>query len=299
MQQSLENKLAKYFSGEATPEELEFVNQWKEHHLQLFESYRNAYQADFFDKKNFSPNQWRLFSKSRAISHWVILKAVALFAGLLAMTFALYFYSQTLHVRYVNTTASVQHIVLPDGSNIFLDKHAKLSYQKSFFGHFDRNVRMTGRIFFHVFHDPAHPFHVFVGTIKIEVLGTQFTVNQLRNKTQVILTHGRVRVSTPNKGQQALLQKRGDQVIVIKNAIRKQNRVNAALYASWLDKKIYFRNCTVKDIVDMLNDSYNIKLQIQAPNDLSKMLYGSAPSDNPRLIVAALSQIIHMQIKIR
>ena len=297
MSQPIENILAKYFAGNASQQEQEVVNLWKEENPELFESYRKTYHTNFFDVKTFSKNKPVIRVKSRSLQTSVLLKVAAVFAGLMILSAALYYYSQSLNVKYINTTASVQHIVLPDGSEAYLDKQATLRYKKSFLGNFNRKVAMSGRIFFHIFRDTSHPFTVSAGILKVKVLGTRFTVNRMSVKTQVVLTHGKVMVSSGKISQAVILQKSGDQVIIQNNGAKKENNVKASLYASWMNKKIYLNECTVKEVVDMLDDSYNMKVAIRNPKFLSKKLFGSAPSDDPKLIVQALSQILHTEIQ--
>ena len=299
MSQPIENILAKYFAGEASPKEQEQINRWREEHGQLFESYRKAFHAEFFETKVFSNKKAGFFTRERKLQNAVLFKVAAAFVGLMVVGALLYFYSQSLNVRYVNTTAYVQHIVLPDGSEAYLDKQASLQYKKSFLGNFSRQVAMSGRVFFHIFRDTSHPFTVDAGILKVKVLGTRFTVNRMSTKTQVVLTHGKVMVSSGRITQQVILQKTGDQVIIQNNGRTKENNVKAALYASWMDKKIYFNECTVKEVAEMLNDSYDLKIIIRNPDFLSRKLFGSAPSDDPKLIVEALSQILHTEIHIK
>lgn len=297
MPDKIENLLAKSFAKEASAGEQALVNRWQKEHPEEYESYRKAYFADFFEAKTFRRPSEGLASKERKLSIRVLVKMAAVFAGLMVVGAALYFYSQSLNVRYVNTTAYVQHIVLPDGSEAYLDKQASLRYKKSFLGNFSRRVAMSGRVFFHIFRDTSHPFTVDAGILKVKVLGTRFTVNRMATKTQVVLTHGKVMVSSGRITPPVILQKTGDQVIIRNNGTKKENNVKASLYASWMNKKIYLNECTVKEVVDMLNDSYNLKVTIKNPEFLSEKLYGSAPSDDPKLIVEALSQILHTEIK--
>jgi len=299
MVQPIENLLAKYFAGEATAEERHLVDDWKEKHPDLYARYRKAYQADFFTTKSFQKETPRFASPGRNRNLGMLLKVAAVFVGLLTAGFILFFYLNALNVSYVNTTASVQHISLPDGTEVYLDKGASLQFKKNLLGKFGRHVAMTGRIFFHVFRDTSHPFTVKAGTVQVKVLGTRFTVNRLRMKTQVVLTHGKVLVRSAKSKHLVLLQKPGDQVVVRNNGTEKKNNVKALLYASWMDQKIYFNDCTVKEVLDMLNDSYNFHVKLSDSAYLNKKLFGSAPSDDPQLIVEAISQILHTKIQPR
>lgn len=299
MTRKTEILLAKYFAGEATAEEQALVNKWKEKHPGLYARYLKAYQAEFFTTKSFQKETPRFASFLRDRNLGMLLKVAAVFLGLLATGIVVFFYLNSLNVRYVNTTASIRHELLPDGTEVFLDKGASVEFKKNLLGKFERNVAMTGRIFFHVFRDTSHPFTVKAGTVRIKVLGTRFTVNRMRAKTQVVLTHGRVLVHSVKGKQQVLLQEPGDQVIVRNNGTEKKNNVKASLYASWMNKKIYFDDCTVKEVLNMLNDSYNLHVELSDSAWLNKKLFGSAPSDDPQLIVEALSQILHTKIQTR
>jgi transmembrane sensor len=299
MKQPVENLLAKYFAGEANLSEQEEVLRWKEKNEALFESYRKAYHARYFDSRSFTGKRLGMSVQRKRFDGKILLKIAAVFAGLLMISAAMYFYARTLNVRYVNITASVRHIVLPDGTEAYLDRNASLQYEKDFFGNFHRKVNMTGRVFFHVFRDERHPFLVNAGIVTVKVLGTQFTVNRMKVKTQVLLTHGKVLVKTRKINHDVLLQKSGDQVIVQNDGEEKENNVKASLYASWLNKKIYFNDCTVKEVCDMLYDSYNLQVDIHPADLLSKKLYGSAPSDDPRLIAQALAQILHVEVQVK
>jgi len=150
MSQPIENILAKYFAGEASQKEQEQIDRWREEHSQLFESYRKAFHAEFFETKVFSKKKTGFFTRERKLQNTVLFKVAAAFVGLMVVGTLLYFYSQSLNVRYANTTASVQHVVLPDGSEAYLDKHAVLQYRKNLLGNFNREVAMSGRVFFHV-----------------------------------------------------------------------------------------------------------------------------------------------------
>jgi transmembrane sensor len=305
MNQPIETILAKFFAGEASEKEKNRVNQWKGANPKAFASFQQSYDADYFEQKaiNFNKEQNRqkvlksVTDQKHQSNRNTWLKFAASFIGLVLIGSALYFYAQSLNVSYVNNSMAIQHILLPDSSEVYLDKNASLQYSDNILGHFNRKVKITGRAFFHVYRDPAHPFSVNAGVVKVKVLGTRFTVNQMAAKTQVILTHGKVMVNSAKLLRGIILNKTGDQVIVRKSGLQKENNVKASLYSSWMKKKIYFDDCTVKEVVDMLNDSYNMTISIDNPELMSTKLFGSAPSDDPQLIIQALSQILHLNIK--
>lgn len=85
-------------------------------------------------------------------------------------------------------------MTLPDGSLIWLDKGATLSYAGDFEN--ERTVGLGGRAYFKVSRDDARPFVVNAGALSVCVLGTEFSVSNLPDdrQTTVTLASGKVRV---------------------------------------------------------------------------------------------------------
>ena len=79
----------------------------------------------------------------------------------------------------------------------------------------------------------------------------------------------------------------------------KHNNVNLSLYAAWKEEKLYFNNCTVDEIVNLLDDSYDVRVDLDNDAMLERRLFGSAPSDDPQLIIKALSQILQTDFEIK
>jgi ferric-dicitrate binding protein FerR (iron transport regulator) len=130
----------------------------------------------------------------------------------------------------------------------------------------------------------------------VTVLGTKFAVNELSDKTQVVLTEGKVSLSGPAIKSELIITKPGSQVIVNNKVIITNNVVDQNLYTSWLNNKVHFSSCTVSQVINMLYNSYNIEVELDNPELLNKKLFGSAPSDNPELIVDALKHILNTNL---
>jgi len=302
----IENILANYFAGEASADEIVQAEAFRKQHVKEFAAWEKAFHQKVFENKPFDTEKAkqrlldtitrdsRTIGKRRLISR---LKAAAIFIGLLLVGTALYFAGQTRPVTYQNSTADLMSVTLPDGTEVTLDKNATLSYETNFWGSFHRAVNMSGRAFFHVTKDAAHPFNVYAKELTVTVLGTQFTVNELNNHTQVFLTEGKVRVESERTKSKYVITKPGEQVIVDKSGELMHNRVNPALYASWKSNKVHFNNCTVKEVVQFLDDSYGVEVNITDKKQLNRKLYGSAPTDDEQLIINALSQILQTGIE--
>jgi len=301
----IEKILANYFAGEASAEEIVQAEAIRKQHAEEFAAWEKAFHQRIFENKSFDveKSKQKLIAairreksvqKSR-LTIW--LKVAAVFVGLLLVGSAIYLSIQTKSVTYQNTTAQLKAVTLPDGTEVTLDKNATLRYKTNFWGSFQREVSMSGRAFFHVTKDASHPFNVYAGKLSVTVLGTKFTVNELSNHTQVFLTEGKVRVESNVSKDKYVITKPGEQIIVDNKGQLNHNRVNPALYASWKTNKIHFNNCTVKEVIQLLDDSYGVEVNVTDENQLKRKLYGSAPADDEQLIIDALSQILQTNIE--
>ena len=75
-------------------------------------------------------------------------------------------------------------VTLPDGSTVYMNAGARLSYSKQF-GRKNREVQLTGEAFFDVTPDKKRPFSISAGNAVIRVLGTSFNVNSSNKENQV------------------------------------------------------------------------------------------------------------------
>lgn len=97
---------------------------------------------------------------------------------------------------YADTTT----FILPDSSVVTLFPNSTLSYLPEKFNENKREVDMTGRICFDVRRNLHAPFIVSGKYAKIEVLGTQFEVNENNDDsaTEVYVSSGKVLFSAKN-----------------------------------------------------------------------------------------------------
>jgi len=299
----MENIIAKVLTGEATQEEIKLVENWKIENQLEFDSYKRAYSANIFESEKFSDTIFKEKISTLNTSHQatflsrnsMLFRIAAVFIGL-AMIGSLYFYSNSLNVTVTNDTGNLAQIILPDGSDVTLADNSTIKYNKGWFGNFNRNVELSGKAYFKITKSETHKFIVFTSKLDVAVLGTRFTVNELSDKTQVVLTEGKVSLTGPAISNSLVISKPGSQVIVNDKVIITNDLVDQDLYTSWLNNKIYFSSCTVSQVINMLFNSYDIEIELNNPELLNKKLFGSAPSDDPELIVDALSHILNTNL---
>jgi ferric-dicitrate binding protein FerR (iron transport regulator) len=303
------NKVVGFLAGEAGEDDIREVLSWREQHPKEFERIKLIYEGTPFVEMEFNADERKqqilerigALSKrkqvvrNRHLSYW--LKIAAVFAGLMAIGFSLYFYNNSLAFQKTNLSHGLIEIDLPDGSTVTLDANSTLSYKKTWLNQFNREVDLKGRAYFKVEKINAKNFIVNTSESRTEVMGTQFSVSDYFGKTQIVLNEGIIKITSVKVNKTFLLSKQGEQLIISENGIVKQGLINKNLYFSWLRNKLNFDNCKVSETLDFLADSYNLSLVMDDPDALNMHLFGSAPSDNPDLILEAIARLTDKKIE--
>ena len=105
----------------------------------------------------------------------------------------------------LHTTADGERrrIVLPDGSQAFLNKNSRLAYSGNWKNKETRKVRLEGEAYFKVeeqtYQGNKIKFVVSTRSLDVEVTGTAFDVKAGNQKTRVYLNSGKVQLRIPGK----------------------------------------------------------------------------------------------------
>ncbi|WPU93217.1 FecR family protein [Mucilaginibacter sabulilitoris] len=148
-------------------------------------------------------------------------------------------------------------VVLPDGSNVWLDAASSITYPSAFTGN-KRQVKLTGQAYFEVAKNHEKPFLVNVDDKQqIEVLGTHFNIQAYPDDRDVktTLLEGSVKLTYKNNhailkpGQMAV--NAPDQALLIKQA-------DVYEVMAWKNNMFVFNNENIKSIMKRLARWYDI-----------------------------------------
>jgi len=160
----------------------------------------------------------------------------------------------------ITTPRAAQYeVVLSDGTKVWLNAASSLRYPTSFSGQ-DRKVELTGEGYFEVAKNKDKPFHVRVGAIEVEVLGTHFNIMAYDDEAaiQTTLLEGSVKVSYNNQtdllkpGRQASLN-RNDSKLTMSDA-------NVQQVVAWKNGYFYFDKSDVKTIMRQVSRWYDLDI---------------------------------------
>lgn len=152
-------------------------------------------------------------------------------------------------------------LVLPDGTKALLNAASSLRFPTAFTGK-ERNVEMTGEVYFEVAKNTQQPFTISVNDMHITVLGTQFNVMAYPDEynTRTTLVEGAVMVAKGAAvkqllpGQQALLT-RGDNVFDIRTVDIEQE-------VAWKDGRFVF-NDNIQGIMRQIARWYDVSVEYE------------------------------------
>jgi ferric-dicitrate binding protein FerR (iron transport regulator) len=262
--------LQKYLRGEATREEVKFL----ESYYNLFDGEQDVLEALPVQDKDalqseIHGNVWRrIQDKEQAparVRRMTVLKTVASVAAVVLIAFVTWIFVRPSDRSIAVNAKRANHLItLPDGSTVILKASSKLNYPSSFDGEEKREVYLDGEAFFDVKHNEESEFIVHAGKVNVTVLGTAFDVKAFPVDADITVTvkRGMVRVSDENKTLGTIIPQQ--QIVYNKaneNAVLQL--VNSDDYMNWKEQDIAFDNVTVGEAAALLEERFNVEITIK------------------------------------
>jgi len=115
----------------------------------------------------------------------------------------------------VTKPGSQTHLVLEDGTEVWLNAKSKLTYGEDF-NVSTREVYLSGEAFFDVKSNPQSPFIIHTDKVNVKVTGTTFNVRAYPDEKQVetSLIHGKVEVSLVSKPEKIFYLKPAEKLVL-------------------------------------------------------------------------------------
>ena len=165
-----------------------------------------------------------------------------------------------IRINTVSTpTGGFFKIVLPDGTNVWLNSESELTFPSKFEGK-ERNISLKGEGYFEVVKNKETPFKIKLGRgEEITVLGTTFNVMDYKNEPnqKITLLEGSIRLS--NKSNSKLL-KPGQQALIAKEQMEINNNANIDHEIAWKNGLFDFQNDDLPTIMRQISRWYNMEI---------------------------------------
>jgi transmembrane sensor len=171
------------------------------------------------------------------------------------------------------------HIVLPDGTRVWLNAASSLRFPTAFAGK-RRNVEITGEVYFEVAHNRQMPFVVKNGATEITVLGTHFNVMAYDDEKimRTTLLEGAVKVT---RGAREALLAPGQQARIspATGSMRVVDDVDTEKELSWKNGYFQFEDESLESIMRQVSRWYAVEVRYEG-NSRGENFTGRLPRNS-------------------
>lgn len=193
-----------------------------------------------------------------------------------------------------------RRLVLPDSSIVILGPHSSLRATSFGKNTRTREVWLDGEAYFIVKHDAsgATPFTVHSGELDIEVLGTEFNVNNYNGRSQVVLHSGKVALQGTTHDAKRIIMEPGELVEYrSENNRYLRRKVATEKYVAWVDHTLVFENDRLDEVALQLYNKYGIRV-LFADSSLSQEQFSATLQQaDHKVVLKAIQEAFSAQLQ--
>lgn len=187
-----------------------------------------------------------------------------------ALSFSLYMLLYNAPVQTIRITADgtiAQQVDLPDGSQVWLNAGATLTYPEKF-GNDTRAITLSdGQAYFDIARDEKRPFTVDAGALSVQVLGTAFEITSYNNTehASVAVQRGKVNVSTGHTVSTpgTILTANQKATVNTKTGTVETTDINTDDIAGWKDNRLVFSSDDFATVIEAIQRKYNVTIDLK------------------------------------
>jgi ferric-dicitrate binding protein FerR (iron transport regulator) len=196
------------------------------------------------------------------------------------------------------------HVILPDGSKVWLNASSSLRFPTAFTGH-ERRVELTGEAYFEIAHNGKMPFIATINNTEVEVLGTHFNIMGYNDEgvVKTTLLEGRVKV-TPASGSQPAARRPqllspGQQAVIDNNSssIRVIRDIDVEETVAWKNGLFLFNNTDIQTIMRQIARWYDVEITYEGPIS-ARYFSGEIPRNVPVSQVLKLLELSDVRFRL-
>jgi len=299
--------IARYLSGEASPEEALALMDWlrqpdNKSHFEKFESTWNA--VGNVKKPKFNPQQaWSKINVQKEKTHTHFLGMSASMVRIAASLLIVAVCGIVLYLQFgrqaQNTFATLDQtdvLNLPDQSKITLYHQTTIDYPVEFNAH-ERQVNLVkGEAFFEVAPDKQKPFVVHTATADIKVVGTKFNVVAHDDHTEISVEEGTVLVYTASD---SVLLTKGLTSITYRNEAQPIHTTPTSTVNGWAyaTQKLVFKNTPLPQAIHDIQKTYACQIEVRNPAINECTINVTFDRDSVGKIITLVADVLNLRVK--
>lgn len=303
--------ITKYLSGEATSQEKDELEAWRftsTEHEQLFQELSESWSLTHRPFVNVIPDKEKVWQKImiginqmppiKMYSRRIFYRAISIAATIaLLVGFSIheFFPGRTAdgEVFFKAPIGQKAEVLLPDGTQVFLNSGSELAYSANYYNSKNRSVRLHGQAFFDVAKDEEHPFDVSVGNVKVVVHGTSFDINSYRKNTgiTVSLLSGSVSIVSQSNEMLAILKPNQKAFIPYVDSNRCElSTCNASEESLWRYGQLKIKGELLTDVVRKMETWYGVTINLKSIN-VSKRYWMTIKTESLKEMLEIINRI--------
>ncbi len=281
------NLIHRSLQGGISPVEQEQLNNWlaaSDDHQQIADDIEYAWNLSYNFEDDYTPDVEKGLAKFKArieeesisieqpeakvvtIPRRRWLSRIAAAAAILIAT-SIFWINYNSSPNTVQTAMNATtEVRLDDGTIVYLNENSSLTYPKKFDGK-ERIVELKGEAFFDVEKNPNQPFIINTTDTKVEVLGTSFNVRAYEQEvaTSINVKTGKVRFTVLETDDVAILEQNDAAIFNEKSKTLNTLEDRSQNSFAWHTKTLNFEQSKVADLINRLEQLYNIQITIANP----------------------------------
>jgi ferric-dicitrate binding protein FerR (iron transport regulator) len=176
---------------------------------------------------------------------------------------------------FVVHSGSPSQLLLPDGTEVFLNAATRLSFP-SRFGFDRRTISLEGEAYLKVAKNRHLPFRVNTDRLEIEVAGTEFNLIASDDVIETTLVAGSVRLTGKGRNRQTVVLSPHEKAIYHKDRDTiTVHETSTRFETAWLRGELIFRSAGFADIMQKIQQRYGVIIQIEGDRYDTDLFTGS------------------------
>lgn len=228
-----------------------------------------------------------------------VAKIAAALAILVLGVWGCYVFVHSRQQTHETGFGAVATIQLPDRSMVTLNGNSRIRYQKEWDDDAVRQVWLEGEAFFSVTHTTDNrKFVVHTNNMDIEVLGTEFNVNNRRGATRITLSSGMVRLNGkgPAKQIKDVVMHPGEQASLNNRQTLELRKVDVKKITAWKDDVMIFDHTPVGEIAILIEETYGLAVALEGDSVADMMLTGALPANDISALLGMLKEVLDLDV---
>lgn len=262
--------LYRFFEGNCTEAEIHEVRTWVESSPENKKEFFR--EGNMYDAADLLVDEDKLSLSMPSVKKtlWMDVLKIASTAAIVLLMVSLWNYlgkgSDDKAMNIVNVPAGKNvNLVLPDGSQVWLNARTKMKYPSSF-EKGKREIILDGEAYFEVSYDKKRPFIVRTKEYDVEVLGTRFNIQaySFLDRTVTSLMEGTVKLSLLTEDKTLLMKP--NQMAYCENGKFVTEQIKDYNPYRWKEGLICFDNISFPEIMREFERYYEVKIFIENEN---------------------------------